>query len=296
MATETPTMLELPGFNYDNFYTPAIALSSSLIENARSGRYAHNLAADSAPLQWRVALYHVGRGLEWSDQEAQRLHDAVKEAGKQIYENAQLCRQGKRYGEGTFHRDALLLYPKSGAPKGWRQPKGDYKFGIYLQGIEGFEKKGEEWKPVECSDTKEIKLWVAPGDGRFIVPTTDGAYHPEAGIFLATEEALKKAIGMWMETGLSEEQAKNELSKGYRKDSGLAAVESWSYGDGGSLCVDLRYGPGYRGYFGGSFPASRSPSGARHAAKSASELRELVNTYEITLSRIGEEIKNARRK
>ena len=220
---EPPGKLELPGFMYRNFEVPSIDLSASLIENPRSDKYVHELAAASAPLQWRVALYHVGRGLAWGGEEAQRLPEAVRKAGRDIYENAQQCRAGTRAGEGTFHNDAVYIYPKSHAPKGWVQPYGDYRFGIYLKGIEGFEQKDGVWEPKLTPETKEIRLWVPEGNIRFIVPTSEGAYHPETGTPLATEANREKALKLWMEAGLSAEQARNELSIAYRRNEGLAA-------------------------------------------------------------------------
>ncbi len=83
-------------------------------------------------------------------------------------------------------------------------------------------------------------------------------FHSVTGTLLKSEEDSETARKLIAEgLGISEEQAKYELSRNYRVDSGTRAIFSWSFGDDGPLCIDLYFEPSYRSPYFGSFPASR---------------------------------------
>jgi hypothetical protein len=66
-----------------------------------------------------------------------------------------------------------------------------------------------------------------------------------------------------MDAGLTGEQAKKELSRFYRRDSGSAAVCSGSFDDFGPMYVNLDYVPDDVSDGLGAFAASRAASRAR---------------------------------
>jgi len=256
-----PIPVSIPGFTYRGIEVQPMTLSGDMIADLGTGTPAYKLAPDSTPLAYRVALYSVGRDLAWGEPDAEKLPGEVKEAGKMVYEHNQ-----KRPGKGGWHKDGVLFLRRNEAPKGMAKPSDEYALARYFRDIKGFDEKS--YKIKSSPETTETLLWLPFGGGRYYVPTANGIFHPVTGTPFETIENEQKAIKRWMETGLTEEQARKELSRFYRGSEGTRAVVSWSNDDGGSLCVDLNLVPG-NGYGSiGSFPASRSPSGARQPANS----------------------------
>ena len=247
-----PQKLKVPGSSYRNFNLPNLSLGAELIENLGTSEEAYKLAPKSAPLAWRVALYTVGRDLEIGEPLADGLPESVKEAGRLVYKDAH--DRKARNASGCWQKDGFLYLKRSDAPKGARAPEG-FVPGKYLKNIEGFdEKHGYAIKP--SPETEEFLIWLPEGEGSFIVPTMDGAYHPHTGTPFETIKDRDKAIKRWVDNGLTEEQAIKELSRFYRMTEGTAAVLSWSNGSYGPLCVCLDLEPWYRISYIGSFAAS----------------------------------------
>ncbi len=257
MSAETKATIKFPGFAYSGFDVPALEMSESLIEGLGTNKKAYELATDSMPLVWRVALYTVGRDLAWGVDV--NLPQPVKDAATLVYADAQ-----GRKGRGGWHKDGILYLSRDQAPKGMRQPEDkDYVLAKYFIDIGGFEQKDDKWKIKTSPTTREEFVWLPKGGGAYAVPTCDGVYNHLTGTPIETIEDSEKAIKRWMETGLTEEQALKELSRNYRKDSGIAVVGSWSDACSGPLCVDLDSGPWRRDTLIGSFSRVGLPSGAR---------------------------------
>ena len=72
----------------------------------------------------------------------------------------------------------------------------------------------------------------------------DGTYNP-LGVPFETIKSRYGAIRMLMRAGLTNKQAERELSKFYRRDSGLAAVCSFSYSNA-HLCINIYDEPGFQ--------------------------------------------------
>jgi hypothetical protein len=253
MAAETAKIMRIPGFTYRGFRVPPLNLGAELIDNLGTGEPAYKLAPGSVPLADLVALYMVGMDLAIGEQLANGLPDSVKEAGRLIHEGYQA-----RQGRGCWHKDGAILLPESEWPRGEVHPPGKH-YAVYLTDIEGFEKKEGAWRPKPSSNTAEERIWLPPG-GAFIVPSAYGglAYDPKTGVPKETEKNRDKAISMWRDAGLTEEQADKELSGFYRRNSDVAAVYSWSFGCLGAVCVGLGSAPAYRSSSLGSFAASRA--------------------------------------
>ena len=255
--TSVQETLKFPGFTYMGFDIPGLEIPTSLIDDLGPGEPAYKLVPKSIPLAWRVGLYLVGRDLSLGIEDAEYLPEPVKKAGKLVYQDTQ-----KRKGRGGWHKDGVLFLPKSETPKGMWQMKDPYVLAKHFKDIEGFEEKDGEWKIKSLPDTREEYVWLPEGDGNFVVPPTKHEitpYHPITGTPFETIENREKAIKRWTDAGLTEEQAKKEVSRFYRRNSaGLAAVFSWSFGSDGPLGVLLDSGPRSWDPDVGSFPASRS--------------------------------------
>ena len=254
MSVEAQTTVKFPGFAYRGFDIPALEMPASLIENLGTNKQAYELVPNSTPLAWRVALYSVGRDVALGEKEAEYLPESVRQAGSLVYNDAQ-----ERKGRGGWHKDGVLYLPRTETPKGMTQPKDEnYVLARYFRDIAGFERKGDVWTIKPSPETREELIWIPEGDGAFAVPIRDGVYHPVTGTAFETLKSRDAAVKRWIEAGLTKDQAEKELSRNYRRSSGVAAV--WSYsGDGdGPLYVDLDNGPWDRYSLLGSFPASRS--------------------------------------
>ena len=253
MTTETATKTEtlsFPGFRYAGINVPGSEIPASLYSDLGSGEPAHVLAPRSSPLSLKVGLYMVGRDLELGIGDAESLPSDVKEAGRAVYAECQAKR-----GRGHWHKDAVMIRPGDTIP-GQSKPGDDYVVGIFFQNIKGFSKPNGRWDIDATPDTKEEKLWLPVGGGRYIVPARYGAYN-SFGVPDETVEKEKEAIERWKSAGLTEDQARRELSRFYRGEEGLFAVYSWSYDLIGPLGVDLSGGPDYWGPLIGSFASSR---------------------------------------
>jgi len=244
----------MPGFTYRGFDVPAIGMPASLIDDLGTGEPAYKLAPKSTPLSWRVALYSVGKDLSLGIEDAESFPMPVKEAGRLVYSDAQA-----RQGRGCWHKDGVYILPRSDAPEGMLQPEDDgCVLARYFRDIEGFEKKDGGWKINPSPNTREELVWLPFGGGSFVVPTMDGVYNPITGTPFETVKDRDEALKRWASAGLTEEQAAKELSRFYRRNSGTAAVDSWSSGYYGAMCVLLYNAPAYRYDNLGSFPASRA--------------------------------------
>ena len=253
MAVKTAKTVEIPGFTYRGFDVPALGMSTALIDDLGTAEPAYKLAPKSTPLSWRVTLYTVGKDLSLGIEGAESLPTPVKEAGRLVYSDAQA-----RQGRGCWHRDGVYILPRSDAPKGMRQPEDDnFVLARYFKDIEGFEDK-HGWKINPSPNTREELVWLPFGDGGFVVPTMDGAYNPVTGTPCETVKDRMEAVKRWVSAGLTEEQARKELSRFYRRSEGTTAVYSWSGDYNGALSVSLVSAPD-DGYISlGSSPASRA--------------------------------------
>ncbi|MEW6664144.1 MAG: hypothetical protein AB1512_02840 [Thermodesulfobacteriota bacterium] len=252
MVAETSRSLGIPGFRYKGFDVPAIDIPVSFFEDTGTGEPACKLAARSAPLAWRVAFYSIGRDLALDIEDAEALPASVKDAGKLVYFDAQ-----ERMAGGGWHRDGAYILPKSDAPKGMLKPKGDFRLARYFRDIEGFEEKQDGWRINPSPVSEESLIWLPTGHGFFIVPTMDGIYNPATGTPFETVCDWKAAVKRWVSAGLTEEEARKEISCFFRTDGGTAAVASFSGDYEGPLCVNLD-GPGGGDPALGSFPWRRA--------------------------------------
>lgn len=250
-TVETVDIVKTPAFTYRGFNIPSLEVPAQLIDDLNTGEPAYKLAPKSTPLSWTVGLYMVGRDLMLGESDAEALPEPIREAGKMVYTKAQA-----REGEGIWHKDAVLIEPGAGI-KGSVRPGNDYVAARFFKGIEGFEKTDDGWKINPTPDTEESRIWVPYGDGRFIVPTSDGAYNPITGTPFETIADREKAIKIWADAELTEKQAGREVSRFYR-GNGVHAVYSWSSDSSGPLCVLLDNVPRFRGSNAGSSALSRS--------------------------------------
>jgi len=259
MTLTTHTLkMKTPGFRYAGFDVPGLNISTSLINDLGTSEPAYKLASKSIPLAWKVALYMVGRDLAFGIEDAESLPEPVMEAGRLVYSE---CHRKKGEGGipvGVWHKDAVLFLPRSEKPKGmWPMPNG-YALAKYFKDIMCLKENGD----IEPSpDTIEEYVWLPPGNGGFIIPpeSGEGTYHQVTGTPRQTIRNKKKVIKRLVEAGLTGEQAKNELSRFYRADSGVHAVYSSCNEDSdGPLCVNLYCAPSVRDLSKGSFAARRS--------------------------------------
>lgn len=259
MVTEN-ALIKIPAFHYRGFEIPALKIPDPPIADLGTYEQAYKLAPKSAPLVWKVGLYHVGMGLSLGDKDAESLPEPVKQAGRLVYADAQ-----EKLGRGVWHKDGALFVPKSETPKGMWQMSDPWSLVRYFSNIKGFKEGGKEGYDIDpLPETREEYVWLPEGGGQFTVPTGYGPHHPVTGTPLETVESKDEALKRWMGAGLTEEQANKELSRFYRRNTpGLAAVNSWSNVLGGPLCVDIYDEPRSRYPIFGSFPGVVQPSGAR---------------------------------
>ena len=253
MTLGTAQSIRTTGFSYRGIELPALEIDTAskwmgndrvtLLPEYNGGMdpAVYEKANGSCPLVWKVGLYQVGRDLHLGLGDAQALPEDVREAGMLVY--SQYARAGVYVG-GVFHRDAVLFEP--GATTGWGPRPGDgFVAARYFRDIKGFEPDGDACKIVPHYDTKELKIWLPPGNGRFIVPTGDGTFHPDAGTPLETLSYRKAAARRWvkMEPGLKTTQANRGLSRFYRADSGVRAVLSGESEKNGPMCILITVEP-----------------------------------------------------
>jgi len=253
MATaETSQIVKIPAFSYRGFELPALDMSTELINDLGTNEPAYKLAPKSAPLACRVALYTVGRDLELGEADAEALPEPVRQAGSMVYKDCQA-----RKGRGAWHKDGIFIEGTDATIRGSVRPGKDYLAARFFKGIDGFEEKDGVWQIKPSSQTREERLWVPNGGGRFIVPTMDGAYNPITGLPFETIDSRNKAVKRWVDAGLTPEEADKEISRFYRS-SGTRAVGSWSSDYSGPLAVDVDDGQRYWFSSLGSLAASRS--------------------------------------
>jgi hypothetical protein len=268
MTMEESQKLKIPGFKYRGFDIPGSELSPSLIDNLGTSDWAYAIAPKSVPLAWKVGLYMVGRDLDLLprychlrfSKETKELPEPVKEAGRVVYSHCHQREEG-----GVWHKDGVLIVPRSEAPKGILQPKDDnYTLARYFKDIDSFEEKNGVWTIKPSAQTEETLVWLPRGfesagiptfdTDSYIVPTMDGAYNPITGTPFETIVDRTRAIKRWVKAGLSEQQAEKELSVFYKSDhnidlhpleeyTSIRAVYSWSSSDGGPLCIGIDYTP-----------------------------------------------------
>ena len=253
MATaETSQIVKIPAFSYRGFELPALDMSTELINDLGTNEPAYKLALKSAPLACRVALYTVGRDLELGEADAEALPEPVRQAGSMVYKDCQA-----RKGRGAWHKDGIFIEGTDATIRGSVRPGKDYLAARFFKGIDGFEEKDGVWQIKPSPQTREERVWVPNGGGRFIVPTMDGAYNPITGLPFETIDSRNKAVKRWVDAGLTPEEAENEISRFYR-NLGTRAVDSWSCDDDGPLAVVVSDVPGGRYSYMGSFALSRS--------------------------------------
>lgn len=284
MAVKTITV---PDFSYNGIDVPSLDITNPFVANLRDVTSpvpgpgtipAYELAADSIPLVWYVALYSVGRDMNIKLEDPEQLPDTVKKAGKMVYNHAQ-----ERQCMGLYHRDAVLREPNVKRIRGEKKPK-DGVAARYFADIAGFEYTGDDWKIIPAPETKEVSLWLPPGAGMpdevgdFVAPTPEGIYHNLTGTPLRTVRGRERAIREWTKAGLTEEQAEKEVSRFFRgcEHSTVNAVLSWSDQIYGPLSISLNMQPDelIGGY--GSFAARRKE--ARPRAQSSEGQKALVST------------------
>jgi hypothetical protein len=251
MSTRSAGTLKTSSFTYAGFDVPALEVPVSLIDDLGTDRPAYELASQSTPLAWKVALYTVGRDLALGVDAARVLPQAARELGRRVYASAH-----KREAQGTWHKDGVILLPRNARPKGVMLPDG-FVPAKYFKDILGFEEKGNEWEIQPSQKTEEILTYMPRGAGRYVVPTMDGTYNPTTGTPFDTVLNKDVAIRRWLAAGLSEEQAEKELSLFLREEIGTYAVRSWSGSEGGPLGISLGETPDKGDEDTGSFPARR---------------------------------------
>lgn len=250
MAVKTAEVMKTPSFSYRGFDIPALRISTELIADLGTSEPAYKLAPKSAPLAWKVGLYMLGRDLALGEEDAKALPEPIKQAGRMVYEDCQ-ARTKPDKGSGAWHKDAVLFEPEA-TIKGSIKPGNDYIAARYFIDIEGFDEKTNKIKP--SPRTREERIWVPKGDGWFIVPTKYGLFNPITGTPEETIADRGEALKRLADAGLAE----NELSRHHRGSSGTYAVNSWSSGCDGPVCVGLYYEPGGRNSALGSLALSRS--------------------------------------
>ncbi len=269
MPSEPEQNLRIPGFQYRGINVPGLEIDVPglkipdyfsepgviTVGAIKHGKLLYKLASNSVPLAWKAGLYLVGRDLALGIGDACWLHEFVKKAGEIVYSHAQ-----KPDARSVVHKDAVLFEPGA-TIKGTIRPRGCIA-AKYFKDIEGFDTQFEEIIP---SPQKEIeRVWVPKGNGRFIVPTGYGAYHPVTGTPLETIEDREEAIKRWVNAGLTEEQARDELSRSYINGSpGTWLVTSSSDGYNGPFCIRLDGRPTNSSFEYGSFAAHRCPAEMR---------------------------------
>jgi len=251
-----------PSASYRGIDIPGSKILKTLYSDFGTSEEAYNLAPKSSPLSLKAGLYLIGRDLAYGIGDADSLPEPVKEAGRLVYEYAQ-----QRKGRGVCHKDGVIIELNATIPGNIR-PGEDYVVGIYFQNIRGFKKKGDgSWDIDTLPETREEKIWLPEGGGSFIVPTRYGSNN-RLGLPDETIEDENEAIKRWVDAGFTEEQARKELSRFYKRNQGTAAVLSWSDNRDGPLGVYLVGEPDRRSSGVGSFPAS-SPAERSEAPKNS---------------------------
>ena len=267
VSTQVKTeVVKFPGFKYGVFERSEGRVNLSLYSDIGPGESASVLAPRSSPLADKVAFYVIGRDLALGLDQAETLPEPVKRIARNVYADC-LARSRKKVPEpwqATWHKDAVLIEPSATIPGNSRPGEG-YVAAKYFQNIERFTE--DESDVVATPQTVEERLWLPQGGGKYMFP--DVGQNTRFGLPQRTGE-LGEVVKAYVnaDLGLTEEAASREASKFFRGSEGLFAVGSDSSSGGGALCVSLGGGPGY-GYVGvGSFPLSRSASGASQASES----------------------------
>jgi len=123
-----------------------------------------------------------------------------------------------------------------------------------------------KYKPAEDSEVLDAVL-PAPGYTEW---TRDGDRDPRTGFAFSTNLDRSRAVKTWTDNGFPEDFAKEIVSYQFTRNEGegAAGVDRRHFGgDGGRFNVGADWCPENGNPYWGSFLASRSPSGARHAAE-----------------------------
>ncbi len=269
--------LKLSKFKYAGFEVPSLEMNGGeLYANLQTEKPAYELAPQSIPLAWKTAYFLVGRDLSLgiNDFGVESLPDEVKEFGTNIYNECQA-----KNGRGHWHKDGVRLLGTKATIKGSTRPAGAIA-AEYFTDIQGFDEEGRIIPSKDTHHQNPEKIWVPEGKGRFMIYTRVGLYQPQ-GIPFETEENMEDALNSISEAlEISAGKAKELLNRFYRGTKGDHAVGSNSYVHDGALGVGLGSGP--RSWYGGvgSFPASRSLSGAKPDSRTTERyLSELKNCF-----------------
>lgn len=263
MSTKTLSgAVETSGLGYRGFQVPALRIERSLRKDIGTNKKAYQLTGSRSTTTtvW-LNFYHIGRDLALYGQngselpeDLKSLPEADKEIGRLVYSDCQARAKGEKPWKGLWFDDVLNYDAKK--PIGTVVPEG-YIFAELVQGIEGWE-------------VDEGKGLFVPQGGIKIpveIPVSSGAfalgYDGFTGMPKRVEPDEAKAIKALRDSGLTEEQAKSELSRVYTTNSGLAVVGSGASRGGGPLSLSLSAGPGYGDRDVGSVAASRLASGGK---------------------------------
>ena len=147
---------------------------------------------------------------------------------------------------GHWHLDAIQVLRDANSRFSEKQPTEAHIPAIYFKKIKGFRTIdfGLKWTVEKSEQTKEFFIWMPP-EG-IIVPTPEGEiYHKFTGVPRQTVKDIEEAIGRWVRFGLTEDEARREISMFYvGAEEGLYLAGSWSGGQNGPLCIDLKDRPG----------------------------------------------------
>ncbi len=200
----------IPSFSYRGFNVPALNFASppSFTYEAKTKG---DVVLMSSPLSWRAGLYAVGRDLALGVKAAQNLPESVKRAGKLVYLEAhvemEVCDSGQEY----IHNDAVLIVPRSEAPKGMLRMREPWMLTRFFTEIDGFKKEGGKIDIIPSPETRDQYVWL-PANG-YAVPTRDGWQHPVGTPFetvKSRETAIKNLVDR---AGLNPDEAHNEIMR-----------------------------------------------------------------------------------
>lgn len=216
-----------PSFDYMNFRVPGLSdygvllysdsgfhVNPQLVLNHEDKGPLYIMNGGMEPLVLRSAFYTIGRDLLLMDAEkAERLAPEVRMAAKSVYRQAR-----QKLRKGAWHGDCFVFIEKPDVPKGILHPSDEgYMPAWCYSDVEKVVPDGDGYKIETKSTTTETFLWLPPGEGRFIVPTKDGTYHPVTGTPFETVKDRKEAKKRWVSMGLSDTEADMEISRFYRE-------------------------------------------------------------------------------
>jgi hypothetical protein len=256
-AVPTKRILRTSAVKYRVFDIPDLELYTSLFDGLGEKHAVYELVPRSSPLSIKTGLYVIGRDLEYRIGDAESLPEDVKEAGRLVW---RMCHEGEQIAKCHVHNDAVLFEYKSDIPE-LEKPADDYFAARLFHNIAGVEKVNGVWRPVMQHNSKEMRFWCPPNGNRISVPSTYNRF----GFADETVDRLGKedVIRDLMNLGLTEEQAKNEVSKDARggdpfKDNQIVIIFSY-YDDCsyfGPLAINMGVHPEFvENKIFGAFPA-----------------------------------------